>query len=166
MTYNFNEHKHRYAICTAARAVQRSFTTTENIKEAIDATSLRLFCESNEPVLQEEFDNHHKLWCRSIKTTIENKGIPCSYGRAAKIVAIYLKTSVILPTMGNNKKSFVIHPPIDSIEKGAVILNPIDKRTPVIIVENYKHTAAKSGDSLQSGINFNSITFHIKTAHL
>jgi hypothetical protein len=111
--YSFEEHRHRYAVWTAARAVQRSFTTTENISKAINATSLRSFAESNEPVSQHQFDELHKQWCDSIMSYLEAKD--CSYGRAAKIAAIYLKTAVVLPACGIDDKSLVIHPPIDRI---------------------------------------------------
>jgi hypothetical protein len=38
-----------------------------------------------------------------------------TYGRAAKVISIYLKTSVILCNQAKCKKSQVIHPPLDSI---------------------------------------------------
>lgn len=115
MDYNFNEHKHRFAVWTAARAAQRSFTTTTNICKAINASSLRNFAESGEPVTQTEFDLLHVEWCKSIMSSLGEIDVICSYGRAAKIIAIYLKTSVILPAAGNTKKCFVIHPLIDAI---------------------------------------------------
>ncbi|MBK6447178.1 MAG: hypothetical protein IPF81_18330 [Bacteroidetes bacterium] len=39
--YSFAEHVHRFAVWTAARAVQRNFTTTENIRKAIEQTELQ-----------------------------------------------------------------------------------------------------------------------------
>jgi hypothetical protein len=41
MTYSFEEHKHRFAVWTAARAVQRSFTRTRIISDVIVETGLR-----------------------------------------------------------------------------------------------------------------------------
>src|SRR5207237_4965917 len=105
--YTFDEHKHRYAIWTAARAVQRSFTTTHNIAKAINATGLKCFSQSNEPITQNEYDTRHKQWSKIIIDVLD-----CSYGRAAKIIAIYLKTAVVLPTSGT-ANSLVIHPPLD-----------------------------------------------------
>jgi hypothetical protein len=113
--YDFNEHKHRYAVWTAARAVQRSFTNTANIKHAIEGTTLRQFAESNKPVIQDQFDKLHREWCNAIINHFSSSEIECSYGRAAKIVAIYLKTSVIHPNLGEGAICSVIHPPIDSI---------------------------------------------------
>lgn len=111
--YPFNEHKHRYAVWTAARPVQRSFTTTANIKLAIEASGLRIFAESQNEVTIEEFDELHTLWCN----TLINSFLPlkCSYGRAAKIVSIYLKTAVVIASAGSHPNCKIIHPPIDSI---------------------------------------------------
>lgn len=111
-TYTFNEHKHRYAVWTAARA-QRAFVKNEKICEAIEKTSLRNFAETITTINQSEFDHQHKEWCHDIIEFFGEK--ECKYGRAAKIVAIYLKTAVILPAQGLSPLCNVIHPPIDSI---------------------------------------------------
>ena len=111
-TYTFNEHKHRYAIWAAARA-QRAFKKNEEICEALENTSLRQFSEQLISVTQTEFDHQHREWCHAItKHFGEDK---CKYGRAAKLVAIYLKTAVVLPSQGASQLCQVIHPPIDSI---------------------------------------------------
>ena len=115
MQFDFNEHKHRFAVWTAARSVQRSFTNNKNIKEAINFTTIKSFSESNEIISSNQFDELQKKWCRDIIKSLEEKSISCSYGRASKIIAIYLKTSVILPNHGQGNKSQVIHPPIDRI---------------------------------------------------
>ena len=115
MEYTFREHKHRYSIWTAARATQRSFTTTSKISSVINKTSLRFFVEANEIINQAEFDNQHKKWCQEIINEFAIIDIPCSYGRAAKIIAIYLKTSFIICSDENSKISKIIHPPIDKI---------------------------------------------------
>jgi hypothetical protein len=41
--YTFNDHRHNYAVWTAARAVSRNFTSTANVKLAIEACGLRHF---------------------------------------------------------------------------------------------------------------------------
>lgn len=115
MPYDFHEHKHRYAVWTAARAVQRSFTSTFNISRALEATSLPQFCVSAGSLNQEEFDQQQEQWCNQLIQALSNLGIPTSYGRAAKIVAIYLKTAIILPGRGEEPLASIIHPPIDNI---------------------------------------------------
>jgi hypothetical protein len=117
MAYNFDEHKHRYAVWTAARAVQRSFAKTAEIINAINCTGLKQFSESEESITQEIYDGKQREWCNLIIDYFSklDKKYNCSYGRASKIIAIYLKTAVIFPNKGETKKCLKIHPPIDSI---------------------------------------------------
>ena len=113
--YDFNEHKHRYAVWTAARAVQRSFTSTDNINDAIKQTSLRKFAERSEAITQDMFDEMQADWCAVLIAKFNGMKVPCTYGRASKIIAIYLKTSIILTEKGDGLNCDVIHPPIDRI---------------------------------------------------
>mgnify|MGYP006135113607 FL=1 len=123
--YDHTEHTHRFAIWTAARAAQRGFTTTKNIGQAIELTDLRRFSQSEKDMSAEEFDEWHKKQCHALMTYLNNQdkintqgnvvgNLQCSYGRAAKIIAIYLKTRVVIPKP-NDKLSSIIHPPIDAI---------------------------------------------------
>jgi hypothetical protein len=113
--YDFNEHKHRYAVWTAARAVQRKFTTTNNISKAIDKSGLRRFSETDQVYTTNQYDIEQYTWCSQLMEAFAEMGVACSYGQAAKIVAIYLKTAVVLPGNGISPNALVIHPPIDSI---------------------------------------------------
>ncbi len=127
-SYTFQEHIHRYAVWTAARAVSRDFTGTENVEKAIDAVKLRDYFEGSDK--PSDFDEWHKRKCRAImaylepivpkreastKKTYKNGGNRVTYGRAAKIIAVYLKTAVILPEGPTGSRSNAIHPPIDAI---------------------------------------------------
>jgi hypothetical protein len=115
-SYSIEQHIHNFAVWTAARAVQRSFTTTSIIKYAIEQTSLRSFSESNISINGNEYDSHHTKWAEQLITAFEMKNITlCSYGRAAKIISIYLKTSILLCNRANCATSAAIHPPIDGI---------------------------------------------------
>jgi hypothetical protein len=114
--YHFNEHRHRYAVWTAARAVQRNFTKTTAIKEAIEYSDLRDFMEIEKEYNPIEFDAFHKTCAGKILDSFKNQGIEnVSYGRVAKIIAIYLKTTVVLCNKATCTKSEVIHPPVDRI---------------------------------------------------
>lgn len=114
--YTFNQHRHNYATWTAARAVQRNFTTTGKIKYAIERSGLRDFSESDQNITKGEFDQLHQIWAEQLTHAFSSKGVPnCSYGRAAKIISIYLKTSIILCNKANCNRSPLIHPPIDGI---------------------------------------------------
>ena len=112
--FSFTAYLHEYAIWTAARAAQRGFTTTAEIRKAIEATSLQADCLGESVNWSEEiFDAKHKEWAYIMMDQLKAKD--CSYGRAAKIIAIYIKTAVILPNKGEGALSSVAHPPIDRI---------------------------------------------------
>lgn len=114
--YSFSQHRHNYAVWTAARAVQRSLTTTANIKKAIEESVLRDFSESENAITETEFQTFHRKCANQIIMSLNRMGVTnTTYGRAAKIISIYLKTAVILPNSGTCKRSSIIHPPIDSI---------------------------------------------------
>jgi len=115
MVYRFSDHLHNYACWTAARAVQRNFTTTDNIINAIETSDLMNVSE-NSILIAEKFDNFHRICCNQIiRHFHENNNIITSYGCAAKIIAIYLKTSVVIVNSGSGDLAKVIHPPIDRI---------------------------------------------------
>lgn len=115
--YTFEEHIHRYAVWTAARASQRGFTSTTVIDGAIArARHLRDYLAAPK-VDAEEFDMFHREAAKALMEELKceapvNK---CTYGRAAKIIAIYLKTAVVLRLGPEAPESLVIHPPIDRI---------------------------------------------------
>jgi hypothetical protein len=117
MPYSFSTHLHNFAVWTAARAAQRGFTTSANIAKAIVASGLREDCvdekiDWNEPV----FDSYHQKWAaRIIENIRQATGINCTYGRASKIIAIYIKTAVVLTNRGEGALAAFAHPPIDRI---------------------------------------------------
>ncbi|HAK79362.1 MAG TPA: hypothetical protein DCR35_17430 [Runella sp.] len=116
LTYSYFNHLHNYAIWTAARAAQRGFTTTKNIKTAIEKTELKDLLEGNKPLKSvEEFDTFHEKCCEFIMAEISQLGIKgVTYGRAAKIVNIYIKTAIVIPNP-DSQLAFIAHPPVDRI---------------------------------------------------
>lgn len=113
--YNFYDHLHNYAVWTASRAVQRKFTTTKNIKSAIEATDLKEFSKNPKSMTAEQYDDFHKISSNLIIENLDKLGIKASYGQAAKIIAIYFKTSLVIRDSGQSQISKIIHPPIDNI---------------------------------------------------
>jgi len=114
--YTFNQHRHNYAVWTAARAAQRGFTTTANIKTAIDNSDLRKFSKDTLNYSVQDFDTFHKTCCHQLIKAFEKISLgKATYGRVAKIISIYLKTSIILCNKGEGNKCKIIHPPIDNI---------------------------------------------------
>jgi hypothetical protein len=114
--YSFQDHVHNYAVWTAARAVQRGFTNTATIKKAIEASGLRTFSETENCDSQEAFEVFHRNCANQLINAFDNTlREKATYGVAAKIIAIYLKTAVVIPSGGNGNSIRFIHPPIDRI---------------------------------------------------
>ena len=117
--YTIEEHSHRFAVWTAARAATRGMKggTTQNVEKSIEVANLRSFVEiENIDTPISSFDvykKHHDKYCEKIVKCFKDIGIPCTHGRAAKIIAIYIKTR-ILNTEGHRLMNFAF-PPIDSI---------------------------------------------------
>ncbi|MBL0267121.1 MAG: hypothetical protein IPP99_00135 [Chitinophagaceae bacterium] len=133
--YSFAEHVHRFAVWTAARAVQRNFTTTENIREAIEQTDLQNLFFRKDINSPEQFDNFHEKTCDKLITEFRKQGMVPSYGRAAKIVAIYIKTVIVIPEKGKSKLSKIAHPPIDRI-----LLHNLDSKYPELKLKSRNWT--------------------------
>lgn len=119
MAYTFTEHLHNYAVWTAARAVSRNFTDTRNIKSAIEKTDLKGLIENKQDFSIDSFDIFHRKtaniiinYFKSVDNNLENKA---TYGRAAKIIAIYIKTIAVVRDSGISNLAKIAHPPIDSI---------------------------------------------------
>ena len=115
MPYNHFEHRHRFAVWAAARAAQRGFTDVETLRDAIESTTIRAFLEekSNFDIDDTKFDSLHREWCNQIVTYLKNKElVKATYGRAAKLVAVYLKSMVVVAQV-DCRLARVAHPPID-----------------------------------------------------
>lgn len=114
MVYTIEDHIHRFAVWTSARAIQRAFTTTSNIETAINISELR-----NEVIEfsknSVDYDSWHKNICTELIKAFKRLSIACSFGRAAKLVAIYVKTTVVIRDGGTSEFSKVAHPPLDRI---------------------------------------------------
>lgn len=110
-TYKIDDHKHSFAVWAASRSVQRGFTSTKKIALAIEKSGLKKFVESYSKCEKEEFKPFHIKCSDKIISALKDEN--CSYGIAAKIIAVYLKTSLIIYNKGKNCDN--IHPPLDRI---------------------------------------------------
>jgi len=118
MPYDLFEHRHRFSVWAAARATQRSFTSVDNLRDALDNCGIANFLRNPDALTTDQpaFKEQHKIWCRSIVDFLKNRDIAkVTYGRAAKLVAVYLKSMVILGKNANTSLASVAHPPIDRI---------------------------------------------------
>jgi hypothetical protein len=114
--YDLSEHRHRFAVWAAARASQRGFTTVGELRDALGATDIRSSV-SNPEVMQlrkSGFEELHRRWCAEICAALNRRGIAnAPYGRAAKLVAVYLKAMVIMGDRTDTPFGRSMHPPID-----------------------------------------------------
>ena len=118
MTYGLPEHRHRFAVWAAARASQRGFTTVRNLREALEATNIREVVASPRTLRlsASQFDALHRGWCSSICSSLRQRSIArVTYGRAAKLVGVYLKATVIMGEGCDTPFGCNLHPPIDRI---------------------------------------------------
>src|SRR5690625_3288143 len=111
--YSHFDYKHHFACWAAARAAQRGVQgmTTKKVSKWIGLTGLKNFVANlNEfsPITAENYDCQHLEWCRILET----QGI--SFGRAAKIVAVYIKAMLTTSNEAIASHCRHVHPPIDT----------------------------------------------------
>jgi hypothetical protein len=129
MTYKSTEHIHNFACWTAAAAVRRGFTTNKVIADAIEDSNLQVAADELIK-LGGDYQYIHNELCNALLTSFEGRAekvisqkqesfiSKCTFGRMAKIVAIYMKTYLVLPNLNNPKLMNVldsIYPPVDQI---------------------------------------------------
>jgi hypothetical protein len=118
MPYDITEHRHRFAVWAAARAAQRGFTTVRNLRDALQTTDIQkiLAAPSTFDISAAQFDELHRRWCSAIcSNLIERQNLKATYGRAAKLIAIYLKTIVVMGNESDSSLGRHMHPPIDRV---------------------------------------------------
>ena len=120
MSYDLFEHRHRFSSWAAARATQRGFTSAsvENLRDAIEHCGIVSFLSNEDAMSTDEatFKKKHRIWCRSIVDFLNSREIAkVTYGRAAKLVGVYVKSMVIIGPNANSSLASVAHPPIDRI---------------------------------------------------
>lgn len=120
MGYDHFEHRHRFAVWAGARASQRGLksATITILREALEHTDIRDFIKNpiSLNIEGESFDRLHRKWCNEIVHFLKGKTIEgATFGRAAKFVAIYIKSMIIVGAESNSRLAAVAHPPIDKI---------------------------------------------------
>ena len=119
MTYTIFEHRHRFAVWAAARAVQRGWKNAKALplRNSIEQCGIKKFLRepSSLETDPQNFEKLHQQWCVSIQNYLRDKGLKTSYGRVAKILAVYIKAMVIVAGAEQSPLAKVAHPPIDRI---------------------------------------------------
>ena len=116
--YDLVEHRHRFSVWAAARAAQRKLkgATVDLLRDALEHSGVVAFITAPPSYLDQQlFDERHRAWCQSIVDYLASRGVPASFGRAAKLIAAYLKVTVILDSNANPTLASLAHPPIDAI---------------------------------------------------
>lgn len=127
--YNIDEHIHRFAVWTAARATSKSRLSNIEIADLIETVGLRKRVEILRGV-NPLTDSYYHQWIKetgndivkTVKETVfkktkkENfKTNNFTFGLAAKVISIYIKTVDVIPSRGESALSIIAYPPIDSI---------------------------------------------------
>jgi hypothetical protein len=116
--YDLTEHRHRFSVWAAARAAQRKWkgAKVERLRRAVEASGLVSYCNKNTKVEIDKltFDALHAEWCCQIIRHLGDNGIECTFGRAAKLVSVYLKSTVVCHDP-DSSLARICHPPIDGI---------------------------------------------------
>lgn len=122
--YSIEEHTHRFAVWTAARAASRSRLKNTEVELLIDQSGLRVQVD----MLRQKADlteMYYRNWIKEIGEKIcqlvkeqdwgDFKHKTFHFGLAAKIISIYIKTVEVLPSKGTSLLSEIAYPPIDGI---------------------------------------------------
>jgi hypothetical protein len=117
MRYSIAKHHHLVAAWASARAAQRRLAKTCTIITSLNGCGVVPVVETLErwPATPEAFDRVHRDWCRNLLKSLKSAGVSnAQYGHAAKILAIYLKSRIVLGGYHDTPFARVMHPPIDS----------------------------------------------------
>ena len=113
MRYTPHQHRHNFSVWAAARASQRGFATVASLRIALEQCGVEDF--ARKPKKLGSFDEQHRTWCRAICVTLDSMELKgATYGRAAKLINVYLKGMVVLADINSNAAA-IVHPPVDRI---------------------------------------------------
>lgn len=117
-TYGRHEHRHRFSLWAAARATQRGLCDVDTLAEALENCGVERFLRSADlnAIGRSGFDKRHREWCRSVVRFLKARGLrKATFGHAAKLLGMYLKSMVVLGPDFGTAFARVAHPPIDGI---------------------------------------------------
>src|SRR5256885_1479482 len=118
MAYDLIEHRHRFSVWAAARAAQRGLKggKVDVLRDALEQSGVVAFAQATDGAIDPgAFDEAHRVWAQKIVTPLASRNVPATFGRAAKLIAIYPKSMVILNGNFETRRARVVHPPIDGI---------------------------------------------------
>ncbi len=112
--YSFSEHREYYAAWAATRSVGILFKDVQKFKvyRSLLLSQVENSLLENQFNSRKEFDVWHRSMVERIVKIARKEGIEFSFGRAAKVLAIHIKTLHIIPGKRTDLVKFA-HPPID-----------------------------------------------------
>lgn len=160
MAYTTDEHIHRFALWTAVRASQRGWLDSTTISEALEEIDIRKYHKILKKNANLEYDFLHKELCNKLIESKKLKQHKPAFGRAAKVIAIYFKTAIVIPERGEGELINKIYPPIDSI----LLENLAKKFIYLSSLKNYKWTqiSEKEHNDIKGLIIGQGLTFNWK----
>jgi hypothetical protein len=90
----------------------------EVFRDALEICGVVEFVRTSEAkgIDESRFIELHRDWCCSVVAYLAQKKVANpTFGRAAKLVAVYLKSMIVLGPAGDTDLARVAHPPIDGI---------------------------------------------------
>lgn len=139
MPYDIEEHRHRFAVWTAGRAYARGGReggySVPNAKRLIEGSRLREAGTFSKLPAREAIDAfvHERIdavieFSQTMTYQKEKKGEPrplvVTYGRAQKLVNIYLKTVIVCSQKHDDPAVGALHPPLDRVLLKALVALP------------------------------------------
>ena len=118
VSYDIFRHRHNFSVWAAARATQRRFTTVDRLRDALQGSGIVEFVRDHalSDINADTFLTHHGKWCDRIVELLKGAGVQrVTFGRAAKLVAVYIKSMVVVGPHAQTNLARVAHPPIDRI---------------------------------------------------
>lgn len=135
MSFTFDEHRYNFAVWTAARAIQRGLSnaSSANIAKIFKKMDIVGTLAKTSIKSETNYDTFQKAACKAMIEFANELNLELSYGRASKLLAIYIKTYYVLPDKGEGNISKFAHPPIDNMQlensKRVQSIRPIPKWT-------------------------------------
>ncbi|MEE9277985.1 MAG: hypothetical protein V3V06_06200 [Dehalococcoidia bacterium] len=115
--YDVVEHRRRFAVWAAARAAQRGWESTTVLRDALERCGVVEVVGAGQrgwPKRRDDADEIQDEWRRRIRTALRRRKVAgAAYGRAAKLLAVYLKVTVVLGSGRESAFARLLHPPID-----------------------------------------------------
>ena len=99
------------------------------LRRALEACGVVEFISTSSlnDVDAERFDALHRRWCMSVVDSLNKAGIlNATFGRAAKLVGMYLKSMVVLGPSSESAFARIAHPPIDGILLAKLALSDVN----------------------------------------